>query len=114
VDARVERGVTVKEACAEAGLTESTYYRWRATMHAEEGREAPMRRDIARARSSIEDAAKTVFLGVGYSASIVEIAEAANVSRQTIYNVYGDKAAVFRSIVGRLYETCTSSPTWRA
>jgi AcrR family transcriptional regulator len=51
----------------------------------------------------------TVFLSRGYqNSNIDEIAAAANVSRQTIYNHFGDKASLFRAICMSLTEQITA------
>jgi len=51
-------------------------------------------------RRAIIDAAQRVFLALGFAGSSVDaIAAAAGVSKQTIYNHFGDKEALFRAVV---------------
>jgi TetR/AcrR family transcriptional repressor of mexJK operon len=48
----------------------------------------------------ILDAAARVFLAEGYTAATVdEVAQAAGVAKRTIYNLYADKAALFRATI---------------
>ncbi|MCX5497107.1 TetR/AcrR family transcriptional regulator [Kaistia dalseonensis] len=56
-------------------------------------------------RSSITEAAETLFSRNGFSASSLDmIATAAGVSRQTIYNHYGDKENLFVAVVRDMTE----------
>ncbi|MFD4958576.1 TetR/AcrR family transcriptional regulator [Microbacterium sp. NPDC058389] len=57
---------------------------------------------IARSRALILDAAIAAFLEFGYDGVSVEIvAERAGVAKRTVYNIYGDKEALFRAALGR-------------
>ncbi|HEY3337979.1 MAG TPA: TetR/AcrR family transcriptional regulator [Propionicimonas sp.] len=70
-----------------------------ATIEAEDPR-------VTRSRALILDAAATVFLSVGYTAATVEgIAVTAGVAKRTIYNLYADKAALFRATILRSIDT---------
>ncbi|MBN8998726.1 MAG: TetR/AcrR family transcriptional regulator [Rhizobiales bacterium] len=56
-------------------------------------------------RLSITEAAELVFASEGYAAASIDmIASRAGVSRQTIYNHYGDKASLFVAVVRDLTE----------
>jgi TetR/AcrR family transcriptional regulator, mexJK operon transcriptional repressor len=60
----------------------------------------PQRRKQPAKRQAIIDAAQRVFLAQGFAGSSVDaIAAAAGVSKQTIYNHFGDKEALFRAVV---------------
>jgi TetR/AcrR family transcriptional regulator, mexJK operon transcriptional repressor len=60
----------------------------------------PQRRKQPAKRQAIIDAAQRVFLAQGYAgASVDAIAAAAGVSKQTIYNHFGDKEALLRAVV---------------
>src|SRR5215469_5721913 len=60
----------------------------------------PQRRKQPVKRQAIIDAAQRVFLDQGFAGSSVDaIAAAAGVSKQTIYNHFGDKEALFRAVV---------------
>ena len=60
----------------------------------------PQRRKQPAKRQAIRDAARRVFLAQGYAGTSVDaIAAAAGVSKQTIYNHFGDKEALFRAVV---------------
>jgi TetR/AcrR family transcriptional regulator, mexJK operon transcriptional repressor len=60
----------------------------------------PQRRKQAAKRRAIIDAARRVFLTHGFAGSSVDaIAADAGVSKQTIYNHFGDKEALFRAVV---------------
>lgn len=57
---------------------------------------------VTRSRALILDAAAAVFLDRGYQgATIDQMAEAAGVAKRTIYNVYGEKDALFRATILR-------------
>jgi len=61
---------------------------------------------IARSRALILDAAIQAFLEFGYDGVSVEIvAERAGVAKRTVYNIYGDKEALFRAALGRSIAT---------
>ena len=55
---------------------------------------------VARKRAAIIDAATRLFLDHGYvDTSTDQIAAAASVSKQTVYNQFGDKESLFREII---------------
>jgi TetR/AcrR family transcriptional regulator, mexJK operon transcriptional repressor len=57
---------------------------------------------IARSRALILDAAGRAFLELGYEGAGVEIVAArAGVAKRTVYNIYGDKEALFRASLVR-------------
>ncbi|MGB8404734.1 MAG: TetR/AcrR family transcriptional regulator [Mycobacterium sp.] len=57
---------------------------------------------MTRSRSLILDAAAAVFLELGYQgATVDQVAERAGVVKRTIYNLYGDKEALFRATILR-------------
>ena len=51
---------------------------------------------VARSRTAILSAAMERFLADGYAADLDDIAQAAGVSKKTIYNVFGGKELLFR------------------
>jgi TetR/AcrR family transcriptional regulator, regulator of autoinduction and epiphytic fitness len=56
--------------------------------------------------AAILDAARRLFLESGYEAvSLEQVGRAAGVSRQTVYNQFGSKDAVFRAVVDRHWDT---------
>jgi TetR/AcrR family transcriptional repressor of mexJK operon len=57
---------------------------------------------VIRSRTLILDAATSVFLAEGYTAATVDqVAQTAGVAKRTIYNLYVDKAALFRATILR-------------
>jgi TetR/AcrR family transcriptional repressor of mexJK operon len=57
---------------------------------------------VTRSRALILDAASNVFLADGYKAATVDqVAQSAGVAKRTIYNLYVDKAALFRATILR-------------
>ncbi|HEY3408236.1 MAG TPA: TetR/AcrR family transcriptional regulator [Propionicimonas sp.] len=57
---------------------------------------------VTRSRALILDAAARVFLAEGYTAATVDlVAQSAGVAKRTIYNLYVDKAALFRATILR-------------
>jgi TetR/AcrR family transcriptional repressor of mexJK operon len=55
---------------------------------------------VVRSRAAVLDAATTLFLRDGYSATTMDdIAETAGVSKRTVYNNFTDKEALFREVV---------------
>lgn len=66
------------------------------------GRAARARADAQRSEDAILAAARTLFLDAGYDGvNLDRVAEAAGVSRQTVYNRFGGKDALFRAMVRR-------------
>lgn len=62
--------------------------------------DGPARRDTSGRRAAIARAATDLFLRQGYQATSTEqVASAAAVSKQTVYNQFGDKESLFREIV---------------
>ncbi|CAJ61109.1 MULTISPECIES: TetR/AcrR family transcriptional regulator [Frankia] len=60
----------------------------------------PSRRGLPAKREAIMDAALGLFVRQGYAATTLdEIATATPVSRQTVYNHFGDKETLFRAVV---------------
>ena len=71
-----------------------------ASPQAPAGAGPAQRRKQPAKRRAIIDAAQRVFLTQGFAGSSVDaIAAAAGVSKQTIYNHFGDKEALFRAVV---------------
>ena len=65
------------------------------------GRARPGRPQGSNASSSILRAAKRLFLNAGFDGvSLEAVGEAAGVTRQTVYNLFGSKEGVFRAMVG--------------
>jgi TetR/AcrR family transcriptional repressor of mexJK operon len=55
---------------------------------------------VVRSRAAVLEAATTLFLRNGYSATTMDdVAEAAGVSKRTVYNNFTDKEALFREVV---------------
>jgi TetR/AcrR family transcriptional repressor of mexJK operon len=72
----------------------------RISPHPPERGESSARRDTTGRRTAIARAATDLFLRHGYQATSTEqIASAAAVSKQTVYNQFGDKQSLFREIV---------------
>lgn len=67
-----------------------------------DGRAARARADAARSEDAILGAARILFLERGFEGvNLDQVAEAAGVSRQTVYNRFGGKEALFRAMVRR-------------
>jgi TetR/AcrR family transcriptional regulator, mexJK operon transcriptional repressor len=61
---------------------------------------------VARSRTAIMEAAAEVFLERGYSgARMGDIARRAGVARRTVFNVHGDKDALFLDVLGEAVDT---------
>ncbi len=60
------------------------------------------RRPDQRKREAIVAAAGRLFLDQGYGASVDAIAQAANVSKQTVYKAFATKEGLFAAVAGRL------------
>lgn len=57
---------------------------------------------ITRSRSLILDASAAAFLQLGYEGtSVDDVAHRAGVAKRTVYNIYGDKEALFRATISR-------------
>lgn len=96
----IARGASVEAACRWNAVSAATYYRWKRETEAtgEVG-------DASRARETRERviaAARQVFLEQGFDASLLTIAQAAGVSRRTIYNLFGDRDHLFGEVVHAL------------
>lgn len=64
---------------------------------------------ITRSRAAIVSGATEVFLANGYEGtSIDDVAAAAGIARRTVYNVYGDKDALFRAVLSQATEIAES------
>ncbi|GAB2516951.1 TetR/AcrR family transcriptional regulator [Paramicrobacterium agarici] len=62
-------------------------------------------------RTQILDAALAIFLEHGFGNTTIEqLAQAARVSKRTIYSYFGDKAAVFTEMVQRLAKGVSTEP----
>jgi AcrR family transcriptional regulator len=60
-------------------------------------------------RQSVLDAAAAVFCREGFGGANIDlIAAEAGVSRQTVYNHYGDKETLFRAVVAEITERCNT------
>lgn len=58
---------------------------------------------VVRTRAAVRDAARTLFLQKGYAGTTMdEIAEAAGLTKRTLYNNYADKDALFTEIVAEV------------
>lgn len=76
---------------------------WRGATVRDEGHAGG---DGAGTSSTILDAARRLFLEAGYErVSLEQVGRAAGVSRQTVYNQFGSKDAVFRSVIDRHWGT---------
>lgn len=78
-----------------------------------DGRAARARADAARSEDAILSAARTLFLRSGYDGvNLDQVAAAAGVSRQTVYNRFGGKEALFRAMVRRHWGGMLSWADW--
>ena len=95
-------GKSVARACRDLGISQTSYYRWRAKRAGGAGRI----RQIARDQLSLEviRSAKDVFLRHGRASNLDDVAKAAKVTRQTLYNLFGSKEQLFREVVRSIYE----------
>jgi TetR/AcrR family transcriptional regulator, mexJK operon transcriptional repressor len=97
----VSKGKTVADACRSVGVSEATYYRLRAAKAGGAGRIRQLARN--QIRSEIITAARELFLREGRAVGLDEVAKAADVARQTLYNLFGNKQALFRAVVHENY-----------
>src|SRR6478736_234249 len=64
---------------------------------------------IARSRALILDAAADAFIERGFDrANVDDIASRAGVAKRTVYNIYGDKEALFRATIQRSIDVAES------
>lgn len=64
---------------------------------------------ITRSKAAIVSGATEVFLANGYEGtSIDDIAAAAGIARRTVYNVFGDKEALFRAVLSQATQIAES------
>jgi TetR/AcrR family transcriptional repressor of mexJK operon len=104
VEAAVAAGRGLPAACADAGISLATYYRWRAYLH---GMKLPLQKQPSQKQRKILQVAKQVFLSEGYATTLETIAKAAHVSRQTVYNQFESKERLFSEVIQSLYEQLT-------
>ncbi len=72
------------------------------------------RQQALRARAAVLEAAQRLFLSAGYSATtIATIADAANVSVETIYKTFGGKSGLVRAIWDQGLAGAGPIPAWR-
>lgn len=103
ISRHVATGADLKSACQDAGVSVASYYRWRARRR-ETGTPTENSAGVASAtREKILRAAATAFLRDGWDARIVDVAAAAGVTRQTVYNLYGTRDNLFGEVVGAQY-----------
>ena len=96
----MQQGKTAAEACAALGISEATYYRWRANTPGAKRSQALERHE---ARDKIIAVAKELFLREGHAVGLDAVAKTANVTRQTLYNWFGNKERLFRLVVNAIY-----------
>lgn len=78
-----------------------------------DGRAARARADAARSEDAILAASRTLFLERGYDGvNLDQIAETAGLSRQTVYNRFGSKEAVFRATLRRHWGSLLAWADW--
>ena len=94
-----QQGRTIAEACKSTGVSEASYYRWRAS---QKRRTVPPAR-AEQLRYAIIGVAKVIFLRDGFAANLDTIARAAGVARQTLYNQFGSKERLFRAVVHAIF-----------
>ena len=101
VEDLVRGGVSVADACRSLDLAPTTYYRWRS--QARLGFEIDSGVDEEEMRQVVLAAAKAAFMEHGFNISLAAIAESAGVARQTIYNLYDGKKALFLDVLQIIY-----------
>jgi TetR/AcrR family transcriptional repressor of mexJK operon len=96
VEKRVAAGASISDACGAVNVSVPSYYRWRG-----EGRLKPAP-DDSRALQMIIAAATPLFLADGFGVNIERVAQAAGVSRQSVFNHIGSKEFLFREVVSAI------------
>lgn len=102
---KAEDGMSVTDACRLLGIAPTTYYRWRGEPLEDAADRTPP--EDADVRQAIIAAAKSAFMEQGYQVSLSAIAQAAGVARQTLYNMFGSKRALFKEVLSAVYAGLT-------
>ena len=100
IEGLLQSGIRLEAACRTENISVPSFYRWRAHTRAEQP-------PSARIKQKIIAAAEQKFLRHGYGASLDEIASAARVARQTVYNQFGSKDRLFADIVQSVFARIT-------
>jgi AcrR family transcriptional regulator len=97
VQKRIAAGASIGDACGAVNVSVPSYYRWRS-----EGKPRKTPREDSRARQAIIAAATPLFLAEGFAVSIDRVAQAAGISRQSVFNHIGSKERLFREVVSAI------------
>jgi len=97
VQKRVAAGASIGEACGAVNVSVPTYYRWRG-----EGKPKKVSPDESQTLQDIIAAAAPLFLAEGFDVSIDRVAQAAGLSRQSVFNHVGTKERLFREVVSAI------------
>jgi AcrR family transcriptional regulator len=97
IEALLKSGLDLRRACSRLKISVPSYYRWRSQIRLNGGVAGKGSRDL------ILEAAKRIFLRDGFGAGLHAISEEAGVSRQTVYNQFRDKEALFVAVVEAVY-----------
>lgn len=100
VASATKKGRSISEACLDLGISEASYYRWRALSS---GGNGVGRRTRKQSRERIILAAKALFLREGRAVGLDSVANAAGVARQTLYNLFGNRDQLFSDVVHSIY-----------
>jgi AcrR family transcriptional regulator len=98
VQKHLAAGASIGEACAHAKVSVPSFYRWRG----ESKPKAPPA-DNAPALQAIIAAATPLFLAEGFAVSMDRVAQAAGLSRQSVFNHIGSKERLFREVVSAIH-----------
>jgi AcrR family transcriptional regulator len=98
VQKQIAAGASLDEACSRANVSVPSFYRWRS----ESKPKAPPR-DDSPALQAIIATATPLFLAEGFAVSMDRVAQAAGLSRQSVFNQIGTKERLFREVVSNIH-----------
>jgi TetR/AcrR family transcriptional repressor of mexJK operon len=98
VQKRVAAGASIGEACLAANVSVPSFYRWRS-----EAKPKALRRGNSTALQIIIAAATPLFLAEGFDVSMDRVAQAAGLSRQSVFNHIGTKERLFREVISAIH-----------
>jgi AcrR family transcriptional regulator len=98
VQKRIAAGASIGDACRAANVSVPSFYRWRS-----EARPKSSPGDESPALQSIIAAATPLFLAEGFDVSMDRVAQAAGLSRQSVFNHIGTKERLFREVVSAIH-----------
>ena len=98
IQRQIADGASIGEACLAANISVPSFYRWRS-----EAKPKSPPRDDSPALQAIIAAATPLFLAEGFDVSMDRVAQAAGLSRQSVFNHIGSKERLFRDVISAIH-----------